>query len=147
MATLIGRKDNLIEGKSYYLDEIQALLRLLAPKTDSVADLCLLDELFRGTNSVERIAASVEVLLYLGKRNGCTLASTHDLEITDLVGSGFMNFHFQEKIEEEGIAFNYKLMDGPSTTRNAIKLLSSVGYPSEIVEAAERRVRSLNPTD
>ncbi|MCG2814954.1 MAG: hypothetical protein L6425_03305 [Candidatus Aminicenantes bacterium] len=147
VATLIGRKDNLIEGKSYYLDEIQALLRLLAPKTDSVADLCLLDELFRGTNSVERIAASVEVLLYLGKRNGCTLASTHDLEITDLVGSGFMNFHFQEKIEEEGIAFNYKLMDGPSTTRNAIKLLSSVGYPSEIVEAAERRVRSLNPTD
>jgi len=145
--TLIGRKDNLIEGKSYYLDEIQALLRLLKPGSDSAAGLFLLDELFRGTNSAERIAASVEVLLYLGKQNGCTLASTHDLEITELVGFGFSNFHFQEKIEEEGIAFNYKLMDGPSTTRNAIKLLSLAGYPPEIVEAAEKRVRSLNPKD
>jgi len=145
--TLIGRKDNLIEGKSYYLDEIQALLRLLKPGSDSVATLCLLDELFRGTNSDERIAASVEVLLYLGKQNGWTIASTHDLEITELVGSRFVNYHFQENIEEEGIAFNYKLMDGPSTTRNAIKLLRLAGYPSEIVEAAERKVRPLIPKD
>ena len=105
--TLIGRKDNLIEGKSYYLDEIQALLRLVEPEPDSTARLCLLDELFRGTNSAERIAASVEVLLYLEKRNGCTLASTHDLEITQLVGSDFVNYHFQEKIEEGEITFNY----------------------------------------
>jgi hypothetical protein len=145
--TLIGRKDNLIEGKSYYLDEIQALLRLVRSESDSTARLCLLDELFRGTNSAERIAASGEVLLYLEKRNGCTLASTHDLEIAELVGSSFVNYHFQEKIKAEGIAFNYKLMDGPSTTRNAIKLLSLAGYPPEIVEAAERRVRSLIPKD
>jgi hypothetical protein len=142
--SLIGRKDNLIEGKSYYLDEIQALRRLFSPGRGSARALCLLDELFRGTNSAERIAASVEVLGYLDRTlKACVFATTHDLEITGLVGPGFINYHFQEEIGESGIAFNYKLLTGPSTTRNAIKLLQYVGYPQEIVEAAERRIRSL----
>jgi hypothetical protein len=139
--TLIGRKDNLIEGKSYYLDEIQALLRILKSKNESTAHLILLDELFRGTNSTERIAASVEVLLYLKKGCGCALASTHDLEIPGLLGSLYRNVHFREEVEENGLAFHYKLMDGPSTTRNAIKLLRHVGFPDEIVDGAEKRVR------
>jgi len=141
--SLIGRQDNLIEGKSYYLDEIQSLLKLLKSGNDSAPHLYLLDELFRGTNSAERIASSIEILHYLGKRKGYVLASTHDLEITELIGPGFANYHFREEIGEEGIAFNYKLLSGPSTTRNAIKLLRHVGYPQEIVEAAEKRLESL----
>ena len=65
--TLIGRKDNIIEGKSYYLDEISALLRIINALEKNLPCLCLLDEIFRGTNSVERISASAEVLLYLAK--------------------------------------------------------------------------------
>jgi len=118
--TLIGRKDNVIEGKSYYLDEI-----------------------FRGTNSVERISASVEVLLYLGRHNCQVFAATHDLELTELVKSSYSNFHFLEKITEEGISFNFKLLKGPSTTRNAIKLLRHVGYPEEIADAADSRIQKI----
>jgi len=139
--TLIGRKDNIIEGKSYYLDEISALLRIINALEKDLPCLCLLDEIFRGTNSVERISASAEVLLYLAKHHCLIFAATHDLELTELVRSLYSNFHFLEKITEEGISFNYKLMRGPSTTRNAIKLLRHVGYPEEIADAADTRIR------
>jgi len=139
--TLIGRKDNVIEGKSYYLDEIRALLRIINALEKDVPCLCLLDEVFRGTNSLERISASAEVLLYLAKHYCLIFATTHDLELTELVESSYSNFHFLEKITEEGISFNYKLMKGPSTTRNAIKLLRHVGYPNEIADAADTRIQ------
>jgi len=139
--TLIGRMDNVIEGKSYYFDEINALLRIINALENRIPCLCLLDEIFRGTNSIERISSSAEVLLYFAKRNCLTLASTHDLELTELVSNSYSNIHFLEKITQEGISFNYKIEKGPSTTRNAIKLLRHIGYPSEIADAAEQRVR------
>ena len=138
--TLIGRKDNIIEGKSYYLDEILTLLRIIRASREEIPCLCLIDELFRGTNSVERISASAEVLLYLANKNGLVFASTHDLELTRLVAEAYVNRHFQEEIGERGLVFNYQLREGPSETRNAIKLLRHVGYPEEITEAAEQRI-------
>ena len=138
--TLIGRKDNIIEGKSYYLDEILTLLRIIQACRQDIPCLCLIDELFRGTNSVERISASAEVLLYLAKKSALVFASTHDLELTTLVADAYVNYHFQEEIGEQGLLFNYQLREGPSETRNAIKLLRHVGYPEEITEAAEQRI-------
>lgn len=139
--TLIGRQDNVIEGKSYYLDEIQALLRIINSLEKNVPCLCLLDEVFRGTNSLERISASAEVLLYLARNYCLIFATTHDLELTKVVESSYSNFHFLEKVTEEGISFNYKLMNGPSTIRNAIKLLRHVGYPNEIADSADTRIQ------
>jgi len=141
VATLIGRKDNIIEGKSYYLDEILALLRILHASRQKIPCLCLIDEVFRGTNSLERISASAEVLIYMAKQNGLVLATTHDLELTRLLTDFYTNYHFQEEIGEQGIFFNYQMRQGPAETRNAIKLLRHVGYPEEITEAAERRIR------
>jgi hypothetical protein len=141
--TLIGRKDNIIEGKSYYLDEILTLLRIIQACQQDIPCLCLIDEPFRGTNSVERISASAEVLLYLAKKNGLVFASTHDLELTRLVADAYVNYHFQEEIGEHGLLFNYQLREGPSETRNAIKLLRHVGYPEEITEAAEQRIHGI----
>ena len=139
--TFIGRKDNIIEGKSYYLDEILTLLRIIQATREDIPCLCLIDELFRGTNSIERISASAEVLLYLAKQNGLVFASTHDLELTKLVADAYVNYHFQEEVGEHGLVFTYKLHEGPSETRNAIKLLRHVGYPEEITGAAEQRIR------
>jgi len=139
--TLIGRQDNIIEGRSYYLDEILTLLRIIQASRQDVPCLCIIDELFRGTNSVERVSASAAVLLYLAKGNGLVFASTHDLELTRLIADAYVNYHFQEEIGEHGLIFNYKLREGPSETRNAIKLLRYVGYPERITAAAEQRIR------
>jgi len=139
--TLIGRKDNIIEGRSYYLDEIIGLRRIIDGLNKEVPCLCLLDEVFRATNSLERISASAEILLYLVKKNCCIFATTHDLELVELQGNRYYNYHFQEEISEDDLFFNYKLHKGPSTTRNAIKLLRHVGYPEEITDAADLRIQ------
>jgi DNA mismatch repair ATPase MutS len=139
--TLIGRADNVIEGKSYYLDEVQALLKIIESSQSDVTCLCLLDEIFRGTNSLERSAASAEVLLYLARNNCIVFATTHEYELIGIVGEAFTNYHFSEDIEDsKGISFDYRLLDGPSTQHNAIKLLKHVGYPKEVTEAAAGRI-------
>jgi DNA mismatch repair ATPase MutS len=61
----IGRADDLLTGKSYYIVEVEALLELVKASTDSAPHLFLLDELFRGTNAIERIAAGQAVLCEL----------------------------------------------------------------------------------
>lgn len=134
LLTAIGRSDNIIEGKSYYLVEAQSILRIIreleAPQ-DTVI-LAIFDELYRGTNSEERIKAGCQVLKYVVKHHGLVLAATHDLELTEILTSYFENYHFREQIDENGLNFDYVLNEGPSTTRNAIALLKLLGYPEEI---------------
>lgn len=143
LITSIGRSDNVIEGKSYYLVEALALLRIIETVNDEVTTLCIVDEIFRGTNSAERVAAAQNVLEYLAQRNCVVFAATHDLELTELLKGLYANMHFSEKVTESGLEFDYLVKDGPSTTRNAIKLLEFLGYPEEITKPAERQVKSM----
>ena len=98
-----------------------------------------IDEVLRGTNTIERIAASSQVLLQLAERNCICIAATHDIELTYILENCYRNVHFQEAITKDGIVFDYKLRDGRATSRNAIKLLQLMGYSSEIVHQAEKR--------
>lgn len=142
LLTSIGRTDNVVEGKSYYLVEALALLRIIQSVNNETATLCIVDEIFRGTNSVERIAAAQYVLEYLAQKNCLVFAATHDLELTELLNASYANFHFRESVTESGLEFDYLLKDGPSTTRNAIKLLKFLGYPKGITEPAEMQVEN-----
>ena len=96
--------------------------------------LAIFDELYRGTNSEERIFAARQVLEYLVQRNVLVLAATHDLELTELLQETYDSWHFSEKVGELGLEFDYKLKKGPALTRNAIALLRHLGYPQEITD-------------
>lgn len=141
VVTSIGREDNLIMGKSYYLAEVESILRLLKESKTDYTHLFILDEIFRGTNSVERLAASLEVLNYLANNKDFILVATHDLQLCELLQEKYNNIHFREKISNDGLSFDYKLHRGVSTTRNAIALLKHVGYPDIIVENAKNRIK------
>ena len=97
-----------------------------------------MDEVLRGTNTVERIAASREVLAGLAN-NGRTLcfAATHDIELTYLLEQECDNYHFEETVTDDKVEFDYMLKEGRATSRNAIKLLRMLGYPEEIIKKAE----------
>jgi DNA mismatch repair ATPase MutS len=136
----IGKEDNLLLGKSYYLAEVESILRLLKASESETIHLFILDEIFRGTNSVERLAASIEVLNYLANNKDYVLVATHDLQLSDFLKDNYKNFHFREKVCDEGLTFDYKIHPGISTTRNAIALLKYVGYPQSIVENAFKRI-------
>ena len=138
----IGRTDDLVSGKSYYLAEVESVLRLVNASTDKTVHLFILDEIFRGTNSVERLAASIEVLKYLANGKDYVLVATHDLQLTKILDQEYENYHFRDQVCAEGLDFDYKLHPGPSTTKNAIALLDFVGYPKSIVNRAANRVQT-----
>jgi DNA mismatch repair ATPase MutS len=136
VASSIDRLENLGEGQSYFMAEalsIKAVLEIAA------AGPCLvvIDELFRGTNPADRIAAGLAVLDYLGPRALVAIA-THDGELGDRLDAGFTERHFRDTWDGAAMQFDYVLRPGRSPRSNAIELLADVGYPAEIVEEAER---------
>ena len=137
----IGRADDLISGKSYYIVEVEALLRLVAAGATETAHLFLMDELFRGTNTVERIAAGQAVLRELTggperRTRHFVLAATHDAELVDLLAEMYAPFHFGDAVGEGGLTFDHRLQPGRATTRNAIALLRLYGAPEGLITQA-----------
>lgn len=133
-------RDNLSGGESYFIVEIRSLKRILdAGASEGATVLCFIDEVLRGTNTVERIAASSEILKSFQRRGILCFAATHDVELTRLLSGTYTNYHFEEQIENGDILFNYRLLAGPAGSRNAIRLLEAIGYDESIVRAAQNR--------
>lgn len=128
-------RDNVQGGESYFIVEIKSLKRILAALRNDVPTLCFIDEILRGTNTVERIAASKALLTYLSEQNALCIAATHDMELTKLLPA-YRQVHFREEITPQGMVFPYQLNEGVSGTRNAIRLLAQMGFPDAVIEAA-----------
>ncbi len=136
--------DNLEMNESYYIVEIKSLKRILKGLNDHVPCLCVIDEVLRGTNTIERIAASSEILNFISDNNCISLCASHDIELTQILADKVKNYHFQEFFEDDNIKFDYKIYPGKSITRNAIKLLKILGYDENIVDSAEQRAWQFN---
>lgn len=132
-------RDSILNGESYYMAEIKALKRIIDAINSEMPILCCIDEVLRGTNTIERIAASSKILENLSKRNVLCFAASHDLELTYIVEKYYKNYHFQEKVDSNGLVCDFKLYGGRSYTRNAINLLKFIGYSDDIVEDAKNR--------
>lgn len=128
--------DDLLSEKSYYLEEVQLIKGMIDESRSASQTLFLLDELFKGTNTVERIAAGKAVLSYLNKGPHIVFVSTHDVELTGYLKDTFDLYHFTEIVENDKIVFDYKLKEGDLKTRNAIRILELNGYPPEVIREA-----------
>jgi len=134
-------EDSLETGESYYIVETRSLKRIL-DAADGTPLLCVIDEVLRGTNTVERIAASCEVLGELAHRGVLCLAATHDIELCDLLCDRYALFHFTETVGESAMHFDYRIRPGKATSRNAINLLRLIGFDNTIVDGAHRRANA-----
>jgi hypothetical protein len=141
--TCLSPSDSLAEGKSLYQVEAETVIDILAEAGRSAVILCLFDELFRGTNSVDRVAASAAVYSSLlaseGSSRRMVIAATHDLELVKFVDSGFGAYHFGDRVSENRLEFEYRLHPGVAPSRNAIALLRLLGAGPALVEDARRR--------
>ncbi|HIP48010.1 MAG TPA: DNA mismatch repair protein MutS [Lutibacter sp.] len=134
--------DDLLDDTSYYLKEVLTIKELIEASNDDKPCLFVLDEIFKGTNTIERISGGKAILSYLNKNNNFVFVSTHDIELTDLLkDENFELYHFTEKIENDEMFFDHKLKKGKLKTRNAIKILELYDYPSEIINDARRTER------
>lgn len=132
-------RDDLLAGESYYIVETRSLKRILDAAHGTPPLLCVVDEVLRGTNTVERVAASCEVLRAIPQGNALCLAATHDGELCSLLADRYDLYHFTETVGETEMTFDYRLRPGPATSRNAIRLLGLLGFPETVVEGAQRR--------
>lgn len=133
-------RDSMADGESYYIVEIRSLKRILdAAKEQNGPVLCFVDEVLRGTNTVERIAAATQILLRLSEYKALCFAATHDIEMTELLRKKYDNYHFEEKIQDGDIIFPYRLLPGNASTKNAIRLLHLMGYEDVITKKASRQ--------
>lgn len=138
--------DSLERGESLYVAEIMRLKEIMEyTKLHAGEVLCLADEILRGTNTVERIAGSCEILRSLSA-GGITVAATHDRELTELLADLYVNMHFDETFRDGELSFNYKLLPGRSETCNAIKLLEVIGFDRELTMAASKRADTFTRT-
>lgn len=137
--TSMAVRDSISEGDSYFIKEIKSLKRIL-DKVQYTSCTCFIDEILKGTNTIERIAASASVLKYLNNTDCLCITASHDIELTHILEKEYSNYHFREYITDDGINFDYKLKLGSSQTRNAIKLLHYMNFDHKIVKEAETLV-------
>ena len=132
--------DNLFAGESYYIAEINSLKRIADAAAAEFPMLCVIDEVLRGTNTVERISASSELLFEFACGSTLCFAATHDIELCAMLESRYRMAHFEETVTDSGnVLFDYCVKPGPATSRNALKLLRSIGFDSGIVDRAEKK--------
>jgi DNA mismatch repair ATPase MutS len=144
--TSISLKDDLEQHESYYMAEIKALKRIFDSAKEGNTVLCLIDEVLKGTNTLERIAASTEVLMDLLQFQVLCITATHDIELTKLIGGSYQNMHFKETITDNELHFDYKIKDGICTSGNAIKLLEIMGFSKELIQHSMERIQYFKET-
>ena len=139
--TSMAMRDDISGGDSYFIVEVKSLKRIM-DFVKKYPCTCYIDEILRGTNTIERIASSASVLEYLHAQDCLCVAASHDIELTKILADKFDNYHFREQAADNGITFDYKIKQGASTTRNAVKLLSFMNFDDSIVNKAEELVLS-----
>ena len=139
--TSMALRDDLGSGESYYIVEIRSLKRILDAAKSGKNLLCIIDEVLRGTNTIERIGASSQILAHICGKNVLSFAATHDIELSYMLQEYYENYHFEEEVREKDVVFNYLLKKGRVTTRNAIRLLEMIGYDRNLIAEAKKAVQ------
>jgi len=131
-------KDDIVTGDSFYMAEIKSLKRLLKIAESKEYAMIFMDEMFKGTNMIERISAASIILKKFADLDCFICLATHDVELSRILGERYENYHFREVVTADDILFDYTLREGVTTGSNAIKLLAYCHYDQEIVDQAEK---------
>jgi hypothetical protein len=135
----ITSRDSIQAGESHYLVEAKRMLFILNALKEKRPLLVIIDEILSGTNSEERIVASIRILTSMARSAGLIVAATHDRGIAAALTGLYANSHFTHVIGEAAreaaarpLEFDYVLRDGIVERGNAIRLLAHIGFPPEI---------------
>lgn len=122
--------DNLAENTSTFYAELKKLKRILEAVGRQENLFILLDEILRGTNSLDRHTGSVALIRQLIKQQAVAVIATHDVALADMqqeYPSAIHNYHFDVQVSGEELFFDYKLKEGVCTSLNASLLMKKIG--------------------
>ena len=134
--TSMAIRDDVVSGESYYVREVRYLKRMLDEISRGTMTLCVIDEILKGTNQAERLAASEAVLKYLTQFPGYCIIATHDMELVERLRDLYRSYYFESHITENNVTFDYKIHPGQGGESNALALLRAFGFPDEIIREA-----------
>ena len=123
-------QDSLQEGRSRFYAEITRIREIADIARGPIPLLFLLDELFHGTNSHDRLIGSSGVLRSLLDHGAVGLITTHDLALAGIaraLSPRAVNVHFEDWFDGQDLRFDYRMKPGPVTRSNAIALMRAVG--------------------
>jgi len=126
--------DDLEQKTSTFYAELKRIKMIIDATLDGKPVIFLLDEIFRGTNSEDRIYGTKAVIRNLSRSSTIGLLTTHDLELASLekeMPGLVKNFHFIDKIYNNKIHFDYRLRRGVSPSTNAVALMKMIGIEME----------------
>lgn len=128
--TSIRVEDNVNKGISTFYAELLRIKEMTEYNENQKPMICLIDEIFKGTNSADRIICATEAIKKLSNTWSVTLVSTHDFELCNLESDEnikAVNYHFAEYYEDDEIRFDYRIRNGRCVTTNAKFLLKMAG--------------------
>lgn len=123
-------QDDVSKGLSSFYAEVLRIKEVVENLEKKTPMLVLIDEIFKGTNSTDRIVGAKEIIKTLNKDYVITLVSTHDFELCSLVEQREimgLNYHFEEYYKNDKIYFDYKIKEGKCKTKNAVHILRMAG--------------------
>ena len=141
--TSMAIRDDVVSGESYYVREVRYLKRMLDEIGQGTMTLYVIDEILKGTNQKERLAASEAVLKYLTHFPGFCMIATHDIELVNKLQEMYAPYYFESHITENNVTFDYCIHPGRGGESNALALLRAFGFPDEIIQDANQTISSL----
>jgi len=132
----IRAEHSVSSGRSHFFSELERILLFMQKAGHEGRGVFLIDELFCGTNTPERVASAKAVLETIGA-HAQVLVTTHDVELQHMLEPKFQTFHFVENPDLPEV-FDYRLREGICNSKNAIKLLERIGFPPAVVLEARR---------
>jgi DNA mismatch repair ATPase MutS len=134
--------DNLAENTSTFYAELKKLKMIIdAMKTDAPLFI-LLDEVLRGTNSLDRHIGTKALVQQIIKEQSVAVIATHDVEVAkleDRYPDAMYNYHFDVQVAGEELYFDYKLKEGVCTSLNASLLMKKIGIELENADAVQQQ--------
>jgi DNA mismatch repair ATPase MutS len=122
--------DNLAESTSTFYAELKKLKTIIEKVNNKEKVFILLDEILRGTNSLDRHTGSVALVKQLIKHHAAAIIATHDLELAELKDEfpqNIINYHFDVQVSNDELYFDYRLKPGVCTSLNASILMKKIG--------------------
>ena len=137
--TSIRIRDDVNAGISHFYAELLRLKMIVDQAAQKQPLLVLIDEIFTGTNSADRIVCAEAIIRKLHLPWVISVVTTHDFELCRLADDERIsahNYHFGESYQNAKIHFDYRLREGRCTTTNAVELLRLVGIDTTQAKSA-----------
>lgn len=122
--------DNLEESTSTFYAELKKLKTIIEKVNAGEKVFILLDEILRGTNSLDRHTGSKALIKQLIKKKAAAIIATHDLELANLkedFSKNIRNYHFDVQVSNDELYFDYRLKPGVCNSLNASILMKKIG--------------------